>query len=408
LFLQSIRLLHDPHVRARWSPFRESGSIGRLLFGTKTLAARLETWGGLPVLDEEAPATDDAALWVTPRFVPSNSGPPSAALEGLGEKALRRLILPDGRPVGWAVPAGCTVPPLDAEPGDLHDTPWVVEGDLLHSPWSLMERNPDQLTHDLNHIQGTDRSPSHPMRQLAPGAHADGFWVIGDAPVTVEGDLAIAPQVVLDATHGPIHLSRGVRLEPFTHLIGPSWIGADTRILGGRIGAVTVGPSCRVRGDVEGSVIQGWVNKAHEGFLGHAVVGSWVNLGALTTNSDLKNTYGTVRVPLGPNQDEDTGMIKAGVLLGDHVKTGIGTLISTGTVVGVGSNLFGGGPLPPRWVPPFSWVSGERPVPVRYEAFVTMAQRSMARRSQELSPQDEARLKEIWAKTHGTPGSPSP
>lgn len=390
----SIRLLDDPHVRALWSPFAESGCIGRLFFGAKTLRARLE---------ESAPAIAGATLWVTPRFVPSR---PQSLTESWDGKVTadvpRAVTLSCGTPIGWLVPDGSPVPPIQWTSGTNAPPPWVVEGSLLHSPWTLMDRNPDQLIRDLKGLQDTV-DPS--TERLLPGAHPQGVWVVGEAPVTMEAGVILAPQVVFDTSQGPIHLSHGVRVDPFTHLSGPAWIGADTRILGGRLSAVTVGPVGRIRGEVEASVLQPWVNKAHDGFLGHAVLGSWVNLGALTTNSDLKNTYGSVRVPIGPDREEDTGMQKIGVLVGDHVKTGIGTLISTGTVIGVGSNLFAGGPLPPRWVPPFSWVTGGTITPVRYDAFVTVAQRSMARRSEHLAADDEAWLRDLWHRTHGTAGS---
>jgi UDP-N-acetylglucosamine diphosphorylase/glucosamine-1-phosphate N-acetyltransferase len=148
---------------------------------------------------------------------------------------------------------------------------------------------------------------------------------------------------------------------------------------------------------VESSVILGYSNKAHDGFLGHAYVGRWVNLGALTTNSDLKNNYGPVRVG-GPQGPVDTGLTKVGAFLGDHVKTGIGTLLNTGTVVGAGSNIFGG-LMPPLFVPPFSWGRGHELTEYRLDKFLDVARRAMARRDLELDQAAETVLRRAWEAT---------
>jgi len=141
----------------------------------------------------------------------------------------------------------------------------------------------------------------------------------------------------------------------------------------------------------------GYVNKAHEGYLGNAYVGRWVNLGALTTNSDLKNNYSTVRVHTTEGS-VDTGLIKVGCFLGDHVKTGIGTLLPTGCVVGLGSNLFGGVMAPPH-VPPFSWGTGEHLEEYDIERFLDTAAMAMSRREVSLEKGGRALLQRAWEQT---------
>jgi hypothetical protein len=143
----------------------------------------------------------------------------------------------------------------------------------------------------------------------------------------------------------------------------------------------------------------GFVNKAHDGYIGHALLGPWVNLGAFTTNSDLKNTYGSVRV-WTPDGDVDTGLLKVGCFLGDHVKTGIGTMLTTGTVLGAGSNVFGDA-MPPRAVPPFSWGEGEQLVQHELDKFLATAERAMARRGQTLTPGVRRVLQTAWHQTAG-------
>ena len=201
------------------------------------------------------------------------------------------------------------------------------------------------------------------------------------------------------AEAGPIWLSEGVRIMAFTRLAGPAWIGPGTTLLGGPFTDVSIGPRCKVHGEIEESVILGYSNKAHDGFLGHAVVGRWVNLGALTTNSDLKNNYGSVRVP-GPSGEVDTGLTKVGCFLGDHVKTAIGTMIGTGAVVGAGANLFGDGG-PPKDVPPFAWGNGGLAGSYDIERFLETASTAMKRRDIDLTDPMRALFREAWKLSRG-------
>jgi UDP-N-acetylglucosamine diphosphorylase / glucose-1-phosphate thymidylyltransferase / UDP-N-acetylgalactosamine diphosphorylase / glucosamine-1-phosphate N-acetyltransferase / galactosamine-1-phosphate N-acetyltransferase len=137
------------------------------------------------------------------------------------------------------------------------------------------------------------------------------------------------------------------------------------------------GPECRVRGEVSASVFLGYSNKSHDGFVGHSILGHWVNLGAGTTTSNLKNTYGPVRLEVDGERIE-TGRINVGSLIGDHAKTAIGTMLGTGTVISAGANVFGA-PMPPKYIPPFAWgCTKER---MTEEGFLRVAERVLARRN---------------------------
>ena len=181
-------------------------------------------------------------------------------------------------------------------------------------------------------------------------------------------------------------------------MLGPCDVGAGTELLGGVVARSSVGPQCRIAGEVEECVWQGYANKRHHGFVGHSVVGEWVNLGALTTTSDLKNNYGPVRV-IVDGRERDTGLSKLGAMLGTHTKTGIGTLLPTGASVGVGSNLFGGGRFAPRAVPPFTWWDGDAAVEHRLDAFLDTARRAMARRERPMSAAEERALRACFEAT---------
>ena len=158
-------------------------------------------------------------------------------------------------------------------------------------------------------------------------------------------------------TNGPIYIDEGAEIHPFTRIEGPCYIGKKSILLGAKCREGTsIGPMCRVGGEIEESIIQGYSNKYHDGFLGHAYVGEWVNLGALTTNSDLKNDYGNVEVVLDGRTPIDTHSMKVGALIGDHTKTSIGTLFNSGAYVGAMSLIMATGKPLPKYIPDFSWL----------------------------------------------------
>jgi UDP-N-acetylglucosamine diphosphorylase/glucosamine-1-phosphate N-acetyltransferase len=266
----------------------------------------------------------------------------------------------------------------------------ALDGVVLGRPWHLMANNAARLLRDIVTIWANEDHPA------PPGVHR-----LGDGPLSLGAGAEIEPGVHVDTRDGPIRLEDGVRVQGPARLRGPLHVGADSVILGGRVGISTIGPVCKIHGEVTDSVILGYVNKAHDGHLGHAVLGRWVNLGAFTTNSDLKNNYGNVRV-WAPDGDVDTGLMKVGCFVGDHVKTGIGTPINTGTVLGAGSNVFGG-IMPPYVVPPFSWGSGSDLTDYRFDRFIEVAVRTMGRRDVELTPGVRRILEEAWTSARRPP-----
>jgi UDP-N-acetylglucosamine diphosphorylase/glucosamine-1-phosphate N-acetyltransferase len=154
---------------------------------------------------------------------------------------------------------------------------------------------------------------------------------------------------------------------------------------------------CKVGGEVEESVIHSYSNKQHDGFLGHAYLGMWVNLGADTNNSDLKNNYGNVKVVIN-GRLVDSGSMFVGLTMGDHSKSGINTMFNTGTVVGVSSNVFGAG-FPPKFVPSFSWGGSDGQETYELEKSLAVARRVMARRKVTLSAAEESLFRTVFELT---------
>src|SRR5271157_1668853 len=213
--------------------------------------------------------------------------------------------------------------------------------------WEFILANPQELTEDFHAsgrsgIEGQVEEPS-----AIRGNRGDIF---------VGRGAKVHPMVLLDAEHGPIYIDEGAEIQPFTRIEGPCYIGRKSVLLGANCReGNSIGPMCRIGGEVEESIIQGYSNKYHDGFLGHAYVGEWVNLGALTTNSDLKNDYSTVSMVLDGRTPVSTGSTKVGSVIGDHAKTSVGTLLNTGSYVGAMAVLVATGKPLPKFIPSFAW-----------------------------------------------------
>ena len=400
------RLYLFDDVRAdAWAPFSLTRPTGELLFGRWRLRERVERFAGAraaghltrPALARFAEAGAPAA--VTPDAVPagetrllwSSRAVPELSAEPGREPA--NLWVGDAL-AGASLAPGAEMPDASwlAEPVPLPGLPDLeIAGAWLAHPWDLVSRGPDRLAADLRVTlaDGMQRVP-------------DGVWRLGDAALALGSEVRLEPGVLLDTREGPIELANGVEVRAGARLAGPLYAGAGSRLLGGSISLTSAGPMSYLRGEVEETTVLGYANKAHDGFLGHAYVGSWVNLGALTTNSDLKNTYGSIRVG-PPGETVDTHLTKLGCLIGDHVKTGIGVMLNTGTVIGAGSNVFGS-EMPPKWIPPFSWGSGDRFETYRREAFLDTAGAVMPRRGVEPDARVLGWLGDVWDAARGEAG----
>jgi UDP-N-acetylglucosamine diphosphorylase/glucosamine-1-phosphate N-acetyltransferase len=195
----------------------------------------------------------------------------------------------------------------------------------------------------------------------------------------------VDPFAFLDATTGPIYISHDCHVGAFSVIEGPAYIGPGTRIMPHtRLhGGVGIGPVCRIGGEVCGCVINGYTNKQHHGFLGHSYIGSWVNFGAGATNSNLKNTYGKVRVPLG-GSEVDTERQFFGAIVADHAKIGINAAIPTGAVIGLSASI-AATRLLPKYLPSFAWVTDDGVRKGDPPRMLDIAVATMARRNVEMT-----------------------
>jgi len=254
----------------------------------------------------------------------------------------------------------------------------TTEDILVRYPWDLIEENAEQIARDFRDFFQPAVN-SRPMK---------GAEIAGDHQnLFVDEGVEIQPHTFIDCRNGPVILTSGVTVHAHTSIHAPAYIGRDTQLFEAKIReGCSIGPVCRVGGEVEESIIHAYSNKYHTGFLGHSYVCEWVNLGALTTNSDLKNDYSTVKVYLNGNP-VDTGSIKVGSFIGDHTKTSIGTLLNTGTIIGIMCNLMAGsGPLP-KYIPSFCWYLQDRiSKGLGLGAALATARAAMGRRKRQLSP----------------------
>jgi len=309
------------------------------------MAAAYRETTARPVNDPSVLAGDDLLI-VDPRvkaesFDVAPAGPSEVGLDADGNVLYARIARGDLA----GLPAGDVAELLAAAKAKLPNvaSPLPLWGYI----WELVLANGEEITADFaaagqSGIEGSVEQPN-----AIRGSRSD---------VYVAPGALVHPMVVIDAEHGPVYIDRGVEVHPFTRIEGPCYIGPETVLLGAKCReGNSIGPVCRIGGEVEESIIQGYTNKYHDGFIGHAYVGEWVNLGALTTNSDLKNDYSSVSVMLGSRRTVDTRSTKVGSLIGDHVKTSIGTWLNTGSYVGAMALVVATGAPLPKFIPSFAW-----------------------------------------------------
>jgi UDP-N-acetylglucosamine diphosphorylase/glucosamine-1-phosphate N-acetyltransferase len=258
--------------------------------------------------------------------------------------------------------------------------------------WDLVLENPEEIVRDFTAAGRTGIEGEVEEPTVVRGSAKDVYIAPG---------AQIQAMTVIDASEGPIYIDEEAVVHPFTRIEGPCYIGKKSLLLGTKCReGNSIGPVCRLGGEIEGAIIHGHSNKYHDGFLGHAYVGEWVNLGALTSNSDLKNDYSNVSVVLDGLSSVDTGSLKVGSLIGDHSKTSIGTVLNTGAYVGPMTILVAAGPLIPKFVPAFTaYLWGRLTEKFTRERLYGTAAKAMGRRKKQWTDADVRLWDHIWEMT---------
>lgn len=260
------------------------------------------------------------------------------------------------------------------------------------------------LRHPADVIRFRDRALDEDLRALGMTGSAalpSGVTRIGAHAVTIAASAKLYPTCVLDAETGPIVIDEGAIVRPLAVIAGPAYIGKNVTIIDrAHIKAHTaIGPTCKVGGEVGGTIIQGLSNKSHDGHLGDSWLGEWVNLGAGTTNSNLLNTYGEVTMRASSDAPmERTGLTFLGAVIGDHVKCAILTRFMTGSVIGTGS-MIASAAAPPTGVDRFAWITDAGMQKYKLDRFLDVARAVMARRKMTPSEACVARLRTLHERT---------
>lgn len=258
---------------------------------------------------------------------------------------------------------------------------------LITRPWDIWSKNASELNLDFD-LLTKDRF-SAPIDATNT--------VIGDKVFLEEGAKATAS--ILNATSGPIYLAKNAEIMEGCIVRGGLALGEGSALkMGAKIyGATTLGPHCKVGGEVNNSVIIGYSNKGHDGFLGNSALGEWCNLGADTNNSNLKNNYDEVKAwSYVDGRFAKTGQQFCGLIMGDHSKSGINTMFNTGTVVGVSANVYGAG-FPRNFIASFTWGGPQGTMEYRIDKALDTADRMMKRRGLEVDEVEKAILEQVYA-----------
>ena len=259
---------------------------------------------------------------------------------------------------------------------------------VLMFPWDVIKIFNETLSEDLQYLIRQKRTAVKKFK---------GVSFINEKKIQISKGVNVYPNVVLDAENGGIHIEEGTIIEPFTYIKGPVYIGKDCVVKSGSklYGPCSIGKHSKVSGEISHSLFHSYVNKQHAGFFGHSYVGEFVNIGAETTTSNLKNNYSKIKVQFRGNL-VNTGMQFLGSIVGDHTKLGINTLINTGIIIGVFSNIAGGG-FQHKEVKPFSLnIFGRSAANYDIEQAIDTARIVMSRRKLKMSQNLEKLIRSVY------------
>lgn len=379
-------ILFDGAVREALLPFTFTRPVADLRIGILTIREKWETFLGYTTstITEEYLATKypmiemEENIMINASFLPNQEVVDK--IKSLGEN---QLILFKEEVVAFYIVGG-------QEEVDFDEFEWIeLEEELIQvqHKWDLFQKNDQALRADFQLL--TEDAISEPIPPSVQVINPENIFIEEGAKLEF---------VTLNASTGPIYIGKNSEIMEGSVIRGPFALGEEAQVkMGTKIyGATTIGPHCRVGGEVNNAVMFGYSNKGHDGFLGNAVIGEWCNLGADTNNSNLKNNYGNVKLWNYEVQNyEDTGLQFCGLMMGDHSKCGINTMFNTGTVIGVGCSIFGGG-FPKTFLPSFTWGGVTEDTVYQLDKALETMRVVMSRRHIELTEEDTDIIKYIF------------
>lgn len=394
--MSNLILFDEPTIRTALLPFTFTRPVAGIRIGIQTLAEKwADVLGRMPsFLTESYLQTKFAQRSETDNLYVNGAVCPTTGLvQRLGGlRSGESLITPGGLLLALRTDRTAT------EAARLPDLPqhthtYGEKLTIVRHLWNIFVENGDQIRADFTRVTAgrTSARICDPFtRCYAP----QNIFVEPGATVRAS---------ILNAEGGPIYIGRDATISEGSVVIGPFALGESSTVnWGGKMRSnTTIGPFCKVGGEVGNSIFFGYSNKAHDGFLGNSVVGEWCNLGANVNNSNLKNDYSNVKLhSYATNQLEDTGRIFCGLMMGDFTKAGISTMFNTGTVVGVSANVFGGG-FQPKHIPSFSWGGADTGfADYRIDKALHVAREAFSRRNLVFDEVEEEILRAIRARTN--------
>jgi len=382
-------ILFDGNVRNQLLPFTFTRPIAEIRVGILTIREKWERFLGTTTttvtedyLSEKYPMVEmEQNILINASFIPSETL--ADTIKGLS--ANQALFLED-EPIAFFAAEGKEVDFSSYEVKQyMHDDVLRIE-----NTWDIFSKNHEAIQRDFDLI--TKDRISQPIPEMTVTFNTKNIFI-------EEG--AFLPLCSLNATNGPIYIGKDSEIMEGSMIRGPFALceGATIKMSAKIYGGTTVGPFCKVGGEVNNSVFFGYSNKGHDGFLGNSVIGEWCNLGADTNNSNLKNNYAEVRLwDYETEKFAPTGLQFCGLMMGDHSKCGINTMFNTGTVVGVSANIFGSG-FPRNFIPSFSWGGSGGMTTFNTDKAFEVAQVVLSRRGLEFTQPDIRILEHVFEET---------
>lgn len=390
-------ILFDNEVRDQLLPFTFLRPVCELRVGVLTIREKWERWldGQIAFITQDYLASRFPIDYDTENYLINGSVLPSPQLCKLLRQMESNEALLLGDELIAAKMDGRQIERLisDEDFGelqgfDLGDTHFLK----INHPWDLFLHNGAALAADFELLTRGRRSQSLAPSNRLIGAAEHLFIEPG---ASVEG-------AIINTQEGPVYIGAGATVMEGCLIRGGLALGEGATLkMGAKVyGPTTIGPGCRVAGEIKNSVFLGHSNKAHDGYIGNSVIGEWCNLGANTTCSNLKNTWAEVTVWSYADIDfSPSGQRFCGLFMGDHTMSGINTMFNTGTVVGVGCNIFGSG-FPPRFIPSFSWGGSEGLTTYRNDRAFQAIERMLAFHGRDLSVDERLILLRVFEETH--------